>query len=77
MLVIGESLNTTRKDVKEAVKNQDRGFVQRLAVEQVEAGAAMLDVNAAVAGRSEVEDLPWMVQAVQEVVDVPLALDSS
>lgn len=77
MLVIGESLNTTRKDVKAAVINHDSEFIQRLAIEQVAAGAAMLDVNAAVAGKDEVEDLPWMVRTVQEVVDVPLALDSS
>ncbi len=77
MLVIGESLNATRKDVRAAVKSHDVDFVQRLAVEQVEAGATMLDVNAAVAGQSEVVDLPWMVQVVQQVVDVPLALDSS
>lgn len=77
MLIIGESLNATREEVKTAVKAHDAGFVQALAREQVEAGASMLDVNAAVHGRREVDDLPWMVQVVQGVVDVPLALDSS
>lgn len=37
----------------------------------------MLDVNAAVPNRKEEEDLPWMVEKVQEVVDVPLAIDSN
>jgi len=77
MLIIGESLNATRQEVKAAVQSRDVAFIQALAREQVEAGAMMLDVNAAVTGRNEVEDLPWMVQVVQEVVDVPLCLDSS
>lgn len=76
MLIIGESLNATRKDVKAAVLAQDEAFIQALAREQAACGAHMLDVNAAVSGRSEVEDLPWMVKIVQEVVDVPLVLDS-
>lgn len=77
MLIIGESLNATRKEVKAAVQSHDVSLIQSLAREQVAAGAMMLDVNAAVAGRKEVEDLPWMVQVVQEAVDVPLVLDSS
>ncbi|MFA5537402.1 MAG: dihydropteroate synthase [Bacillota bacterium] len=77
MLIIGESLNATRQEVRTAVENQDVSFVQALAREQITAGADMLDVNAAVAGRDEVEDLPWMVKTVQEVVDFPLVLDSS
>lgn len=77
MLVIGESLNATRETVRTAVQNHDVAFIQELAKEQVAAGAHMLDVNAAVPGQSEVEDLPWMVKVVQEAVDVPLVLDSS
>ncbi|WP_418791983.1 dihydropteroate synthase [Phosphitispora sp. TUW77] len=77
MIIIGESLNATRKAVRAAVIDHDVDFVQALAKEQVACGANMLDVNAAVAGRKEVEDLPWLVQVVQEVVDVPLVLDSA
>lgn len=77
MLIIGESLNATRKGVHDAVNDQDVEFIQKLAVDQVNAGAMMLDVNAAVPGRKEEEDLPWMVQKVQEVVKVPLAIDSA
>lgn len=77
MLIIGESLNATRKEVREAVISHDREKVQLLAKAQEAAGADMLDVNAAVAGQDEVEDLKWMVKAVQEVVGLPLVLDSS
>ena len=74
MIIIGESLNATIKKVKEAVINRDVAFVQSLAREQVEKGANMLDVNAAVSGMNEAENLVWMVKTVQEVVDVPLVL---
>lgn len=77
MLIIGESLNATRKDVREAIKAQDVSFIQALAIEQAECGANMLDVNAAVTGRCEAEDLVWMVENVQKVVKIPLVLDSS
>lgn len=76
MLIIGESLNATRKDVKAAVETHDEAFVQALAREQVAAGATMLDVNAGVPGLNEAENLVWMVKTVQAVVDVPLVLDS-
>jgi 5-methyltetrahydrofolate--homocysteine methyltransferase len=77
MLIIGESLNATRKDVREAVISHDDAYIMSLAKEQIDKGANMLDVNAAVAGRNESEDLAWMVKTVQSVVDVPLVLDSS
>lgn len=77
MLIIGESLNASRKEVREAVISHDREKIQSLAKIQEAAGADMLDVNAGVAGQNEVEDLKWMVQAVQEAVKIPLVLDSS
>jgi len=40
------------------------------------AGADMLDVNVGAPGVDEVSLLPRAVQAVMEVVDVPLCLDS-
>lgn len=77
MLIIGESLNATRKEVREAVINKDAEKIQALAKEQVTAGADMLDVNAGIPGQNETENLQWMVKTVQEVVDIPLVLDSS
>ncbi len=75
--IIGESLNASIPAVKEAVVAQDKEKITALAARQAECGAHMLDVNAAVVGRNEPEDLVWMVQAVQSVVELPLVLDSS
>jgi 5-methyltetrahydrofolate--homocysteine methyltransferase len=75
MEVIGEKINGTRKEVGEAVANRDAHFIQELARRQVNAGSTYLDVNAGT-GASESDDLSWLVETVQSVVDVPLCLDS-
>ncbi len=76
MLIIGERINATRKRIGEAVTKRDADFIKEEARKQVEAGAHMLDVNGGVAGQ-EVENLMWLVKIVQEVVQVPLCLDSA
>ena len=77
MLIIGESLNASIPSIKEAVTNRDDEKIASLARRQTECGAHMLDVNAAVPGQNESENLVWMVQTVQSVTDLPLVLDSS
>ena len=75
--IIGESLNASIPSVKEAVIERDEEKVTALATRQAECGAHMLDVNAAVVGRNEPDDLVWVIQTVQSVVDLPLVMDSS
>ena len=76
MLVVGERINATRKKVGEAVQNHDAEHIKAEAVKQVEAGAHLIDVNGGIPER-ETEFLLWLVDTVQEVVDVPLCLDSA
>ena len=75
--IIGESLNASIPSVKEAIVSRDEENLKALAVLQAECGAHMLDVNAAVVGQNEPEDLVWLVGLVQSVVGLPLVLDSS
>lgn len=77
MLIIGESLNASIPSIKEAVNARDEEKIAALARRQTECGAHMLDVNAAVPGQNESENLVWMVKIVQSVTDLPLVLDSS
>ena len=77
MKIIGEKINGTRKSVKEAVLNRNVDFIQKLASSQADAGSTWIDVNAGTATDREPEDLIWLVQTVQEVVDKPLCLDSA
>ena len=76
MLIVGERINATRKKIGEAVQNQDAEHIKAEAVKQVEAGANLIDVNGGIPGK-EIEYLQWLVDLVQEVVEVPLCLDSA
>ncbi len=77
MIVIGEKINGTRKEVARAIQERDRNAIQALAREQVRAGADFLEVNAGTHPDREVEDMLWLVDTVQEVTDTALALDST
>ena len=76
MLIIGEKINSSRKDIKEMVKNKNKEFIQELAQKQVEGGAQMLDLNIGTIRKGEPEDMKWLIKTVQEAVDVPLCIDS-
>ena len=77
-IVIGERINPTgKKRLKAALAEGDTAYVLREAVAQVEAGAAVLDVNTGVPGLDEASVLDRTVQAVQGVVDLPLQIDTS
>ena len=76
-MIVGESINGTIQGVGEAILQRNGSFVRDLARIQCEHGAAMLDVNAGVAGGNEVVDLAWLVEVVQQEVSVPLMIDSA
>lgn len=76
MLIIGEKINSSISSVAEAIEKKDRKFIQKLAIGQVNAGADIIDVNAGAFLEREIELLPWLVETVQEVVDLPLCVDS-
>jgi 5-methyltetrahydrofolate--homocysteine methyltransferase len=77
-VIIGERINPTgKKKLAEALAQKDMSRVRKMALEQVEAGATVLDVNVGAAGVDEVEVLPMAVKAVMEVTDVPLCIDSA
>lgn len=77
MIIIGEKINGTRKEVGQAIRERDEGFIARLAREQTEAGSRYLDVNAGTSPDREPEDLAWLVKVVQAASALPLALDSA
>jgi 5-methyltetrahydrofolate--homocysteine methyltransferase len=77
-LVIGERINPTGKKVLTAELQEGRfNEAQRLAREQVEAGAGVLDVNVGAPLVDEVALLPALVEALSARVQVPLCLDST
>lgn len=77
-VVIGEKINPTgRKKLAAALKEGDFEYVKQIALNQVAAGADILDVNVGVPGVDEVDLLPKVAKLVSETVDVPLCLDSA
>lgn len=77
-VIIGERINPTGKPrLKEALQKLDLDYVCRLGLEQINAGAHILDVNVGAAGVDESEVLAKAVLALQAVTDVPLQIDTS
>ena len=76
MLIIGERINASRKPIAEAVASRNAAFIQNEARAQAMAGADYLDVNAGTFVGEEAKHLQWIIETVQEVVDVPLCIDS-
>ncbi len=77
MIIIGELINGMYKDVGKAIVNKETDVIQHLAVDQVKAGAAVLDVNTGPYSKNPKEDMKWLVECIQKVTDVSLALDST
>lgn len=80
--VIGERINPTgRKKLAAEMVAGNFETVKKDALEQVAAGASVLDVNAGVTAvdpnSTEPDLLATTVQIVQDLVDVPLSIDSS
>ena len=76
--VIGERINPTGKKLfKEALRKRDIGYILRQGIEQVRAGAEILDVNVGLPEIDEAALMEEVVRQLQGVVDVPLQLDSS
>jgi 5-methyltetrahydrofolate--homocysteine methyltransferase len=76
-VIIGERINPTgKKKLAQVLSAGDLSLVREMAQAQVDAGAAVLDVNVGAAGVDEMALLPRAVEAVFEVVDVPVCVDT-
>jgi len=77
-VIIGERINPTgRKAVLEALQVRNFDIVRKDALDQVAAGAAVLDINAGVPGADEPVLIQQIIRNVQEVVEVPLCIDTA
>ncbi len=77
MLMIGENIHIIAPRVRDAIAARDVSVIQSLAKEQVDRGAAMLDLNIGPQKKEGPAVMEWLVSTVQEVVDVPLSLDTT
>jgi 5-methyltetrahydrofolate--homocysteine methyltransferase len=77
-VLIGERINPAgKKKLAESLKNGNFDILREEAIEQVKAGADILDVNVAIFGIDETPILPEAIKVVQEVVNVPLCIDTT
>jgi 5-methyltetrahydrofolate corrinoid/iron sulfur protein methyltransferase len=77
MYIIAENIHIISPKVKEAVKERDAKFFQDLAVKLADAGAGAIDLNIGPQKKLGHEILPWLVETVEAVVDVPLVFDTT
>ncbi|NLF01830.1 MAG: dihydropteroate synthase [Anaerolineales bacterium] len=77
-VLIGERINPTgKKRLAAELVAGNLEVVRREALEQVDAGADVLDVNVGAAGVDELDLLPRAVRLVMETVDAPVCIDSA
>lgn len=77
MLIVAERINAARKPIREALERRDAAFLLEEAKKQEAAGVHFLDVNAGTEAEEEIANLPWLVELLQDAVDIPLCLDTA
>ena len=77
MLIIGEKLSIIAKRVREAMMKKDKGPIQEIATRQWKEGSGVIDANIGPAEDGGEELMQWMVTTIQEVVPLPICLDTT
>lgn len=76
--IIGERLNPTGKILlKEALKSESLDYVINLALEQINGGAEILNVNVGLPDIDEKRMMSKVIKEIQSIIDTPLQVDSS
>lgn len=65
------------KKIGKAIKERQAHLIQKIAEESAELGADYLDLNIGPAKKDAQELAPWIVRIVEEVVDIPISLDTT
>jgi 5-methyltetrahydrofolate--homocysteine methyltransferase len=77
-VLIGERINPAgKKKLTASLKTGSLDIVRQEALEQIQAGADIIDVNVTIFGLDEAFLLPQAVKAVMETVEAPVCLDTT
>ncbi|MDR0910140.1 MAG: homocysteine S-methyltransferase family protein [Spirochaetaceae bacterium] len=77
-VIIGERINpTNRQDLQDALTSGDLDMLQDDADEQIDAGAAILDINLGMPGIDEAKRMKQVISMLQETIKTPLSIDSA
>jgi len=77
MIIIGENLSIMSTKIRGALNQKDPGPVREMALAMAGAGVDLIDINLGPARKEGAELMTWVVKTVQEVVDLPLSLDTT
>jgi len=76
VVIIGENIHVIAQAVSTALRERDARVIQDLAKAQTEAGADYIDLNVGPMKKDTEETMQWLVNAVHEVADLPLSIDT-
>lgn len=76
MLVVGERINGQFVEVAKAIDARNAKYIQDLALEQVNSGAHVLDINTGPGRQDAAEAMTWLVKSVQDAIDVRVMIDT-
>ncbi len=76
-VIIGERINPTgKKRFKEALRQNDIGYILNEGLAQNKKGVSILDVNVGLPEINEPEMMVSVIKALQSVIDLPLQIDT-
>ncbi len=76
MIIIGEKINGAIPSIKAAIAERNEALIVERTLAQVKAGANFLDCAPSTSTDVEYETMVWLINLMQGVTDVPLAIDS-
>ncbi len=75
--IVGERINPTgKKRLKQAILEEDIGFILEEAIAQEKAGTHILDLNVGIPEKDEQETLVKFLKEIQSVVKTPIEIDT-
>ncbi len=77
MIVVADNLRITLPAVSRAVDQLDPGPIRQLAAACRDAGARAIDINSGPLSRRPEERMTFLVNTVQQAVDLPIVLDTA
>lgn len=76
--VVGERINPTgKKLLKEALRNKNLDYILKEAINQIEAGADILDINVGLPEIDEKNVMVNVIKEIQAISNIPLQIDST
>lgn len=80
MILIGEKINASRREIREMIQERDANGLSELARSQTAAGVAFIDVNVGTglgSREAEIVSMEWAIATIQQELDTPVCIDSS